>query len=158
MFINLFVVLVSDNTHSFINSCKFYSRACSGYGTKSQMQNALSKVLQCLLIFTSTSMLDTSKQSGCHLQCSSLWLLCSVCYFQNAELLVCLTTLIIVIVAPFLQPANKVGDTPPLPYYLYVFLCYFLSIDLINLKVLPCGNWCLVLWLLLLGSMVHHTS
>lgn len=25
-----------------------------------------------------------------------------------------------VIVAPFLRPANKVGDTPPLPYYLYV--------------------------------------
>ena len=25
-----------------------------------------------------------------------------------------------VLVAPFLKPANKVGDTPPLPYYLYV--------------------------------------
>jgi L-type amino acid transporter 9 len=25
-----------------------------------------------------------------------------------------------VIIAPFLHPANKVGDTPPLPYYLYV--------------------------------------
>ena len=27
-----------------------------------------------------------------------------------------------VIIAPFLRPANGVGDTPPLPYYLYVLL------------------------------------
>ena len=26
----------------------------------------------------------------------------------------------LVLVAPFLKPANGVGDTPPLPYYLYV--------------------------------------
>ncbi|KAF8233146.1 amino acid transporter [Tricholoma matsutake] len=26
---------------------------------------------------------------------------------------------LLLIIAPFLQPANKVGDTPPLPYYLY---------------------------------------
>jgi H+/Cl- antiporter ClcA len=25
----------------------------------------------------------------------------------------------LVLVAPFVRPANKVGDTPPLPYYLY---------------------------------------
>lgn len=26
------------------------------------------------------------------------------------------------LVAPFLRPSNKVGDTPPLPYYLYCFV------------------------------------
>lgn len=30
-----------------------------------------------------------------------------------------------VLVAPFLHPANKVGDTPPLPYYLYVELTLY---------------------------------
>jgi hypothetical protein len=28
----------------------------------------------------------------------------------------------IVLVAPFIRPANKVGDTPPLPYYLYCLI------------------------------------
>ena len=28
----------------------------------------------------------------------------------------------VVIVAPFIKPANGVGDTPPLPYYLYAML------------------------------------
>ena len=32
-----------------------------------------------------------------------------------------------VLVAPFLKPANGVGDTPPLPYYLYAVL--FFCID-----------------------------
>ena len=27
---------------------------------------------------------------------------------------------LVVLVAPFMRPANGVGDTPPLPYYLYV--------------------------------------
>jgi hypothetical protein len=29
---------------------------------------------------------------------------------------------ILVLVAPFIRPANKVGDTPPLPYYLYCLI------------------------------------
>ena len=28
----------------------------------------------------------------------------------------------LVLVAPFVRPANKVGDTPPLPYYLYCLI------------------------------------
>ena len=28
----------------------------------------------------------------------------------------------LVLVAPFIRPANKVGDTPPLPYYLYCLI------------------------------------
>jgi solute carrier family 7 (L-type amino acid transporter), member 9/15 len=27
-----------------------------------------------------------------------------------------------VLVAPFIRPANKVGDSPPLPYYLYCLI------------------------------------
>jgi solute carrier family 7 (L-type amino acid transporter), member 9/15 len=27
-----------------------------------------------------------------------------------------------VLVAPFVRPANKIGDTPPLPYYLYCLI------------------------------------
>jgi hypothetical protein len=30
--------------------------------------------------------------------------------------------IILVLVAPFIRPANKVGDTPPLPYYLYCLI------------------------------------
>ena len=30
--------------------------------------------------------------------------------------------IIIVLVAPFIRPANRVGDTPPLPYYLYCLI------------------------------------
>lgn len=37
-----------------------------------------------------------------------------------------------VLVAPFLRPANRVGDTPPLPYYLYVF--YIPPISRIDLR------------------------
>lgn len=44
----------------------------------------------------------------------------SVCHpllssFRSSDIFI-----VSVIVAPFLRPANKVGDTPPLPYYLYV--------------------------------------
>jgi len=31
-------------------------------------------------------------------------------------------THLVVMIAPYLPPTNGVGDTPPLPYYLYVIL------------------------------------
>ena len=31
-------------------------------------------------------------------------------------------TYAVVVIVPFLPPTNGVGDTPPLPYYLYVIL------------------------------------
>jgi L-type amino acid transporter 9 len=39
---------------------------------------------------------------------------------------------VLVIIAPFLHPANKVGDTPPLPYYLYVIHSHLSRIRVIG--------------------------
>jgi hypothetical protein len=46
-----------------------------------------------------------------------------------------------VLVAPFVPPANKVGDTPPLPYYLYCII----GISVMILGVLYWAVWRLVL-------------
>lgn len=51
------------------------------------------------------------------------------------------STLIIVLVAPFIRPANKVGDTPPLPYYLYCLV----GIAVMIFGVLYWAIWQLVL-------------
>ncbi len=48
---------------------------------------------------------------------------------------------ILVLVAPFIRPANKVGDTPPLPYYLYCLI----GIAVIAFGVLYWAVWRLVL-------------
>jgi len=48
---------------------------------------------------------------------------------------------ILVLVAPFIRPANRVGDTPPLPYYLYCFI----GIAVIAFGVLYWAIWRLVL-------------
>ena len=48
---------------------------------------------------------------------------------------------IIVLVAPFIRPANRVGDTPPLPYYLYCLI----GIAVIVFGVLYWTIWQLVL-------------
>lgn len=50
-----------------------------------------------------------------------------------------MTTL--VLVAPFIRPANGVGDTPPLPYYLYCLI----GIAVIAFGVLYWAVWQLVL-------------
>ena len=47
----------------------------------------------------------------------------------------------LVLVAPFMRPANKVGDTPPLPYYLYCLI----GIAVMLFGVLYWGVWQLVL-------------
>jgi len=47
----------------------------------------------------------------------------------------------LVLVAPFIRPANKVGDTPPLPYYLYCLI----GIAVILFGVLYWAIWQLVL-------------
>ena len=49
--------------------------------------------------------------------------------------------IIIVLVAPFIRPANRVGDTPPLPYYLYCLI----GIAVIMFGVLYWTIWQLVL-------------
>jgi H+/Cl- antiporter ClcA len=46
-----------------------------------------------------------------------------------------------VLVAPFIRPANKVGDTPPLPYYLYCLI----GIAVIVFGVLYWAIWRLAL-------------
>ena len=46
-----------------------------------------------------------------------------------------------VLVAPFLRPANKVGDTPPLPYYLYCFV----GIGVMAAGVLYWAGWRIIL-------------
>jgi L-type amino acid transporter 9 len=46
-----------------------------------------------------------------------------------------------VIIFPFLRPANGVGDTPPLPYYLYCLV----GIAVLMLGVLYWAIWKLVL-------------
>ena len=43
----------------------------------------------------------------------------------------------IVLVAPFLPPANGVGDTPPLPYFLYPLV----GIGVILIGMLYWGAW-----------------
>jgi solute carrier family 7 (L-type amino acid transporter), member 9/15 len=48
---------------------------------------------------------------------------------------------ILVLVAPFIRPANRVGDTPPLPYYLYCLI----GIAVIAFGVLYWAVWQLVL-------------
>ena len=48
---------------------------------------------------------------------------------------------ILVLVAPFIRPANGVGDTPPLPYYLYCLI----GIAVITFGVLYWAVWRLVL-------------
>lgn len=47
----------------------------------------------------------------------------------------------VVLVAPFVRPANKVGDTPPLPYYLYCLI----GISVMIFGVLYWAVWKLVL-------------
>jgi solute carrier family 7 (L-type amino acid transporter), member 9/15 len=47
----------------------------------------------------------------------------------------------LVLVAPFIRPANRVGDTPPLPYYLYCLI----GIAAIAFGVLYWAVWRLVL-------------
>ena len=49
-----------------------------------------------------------------------------------------------VLVAPFIRPANKVGDTPPLPYYLYC---------LIGIAVMLFGALYWAVWQLVLPYM-----
>ena len=49
----------------------------------------------------------------------------------------------IVLVAPFLKPANGVGDTPPLPYYLYVVSLVRVSLTIPHLTVTVI-RYCLV--------------
>ena len=44
---------------------------------------------------------------------------------------------IIVLVAPFIRSANRVGDTPPLPYYLY----YLVGIAVIVFGVIYWTIW-----------------
>jgi solute carrier family 7 (L-type amino acid transporter), member 9/15 len=46
-----------------------------------------------------------------------------------------------VLAAPFVRPANKVGDTPPLPYYRYCLV----GISVMALGVLYWAVWRLVL-------------
>ena len=58
----------------------------------------------------------------------------------------------LVLVVPFLRPSNKVGDTPPLPYYLYVMPHgYWWLTWCFTLQVLFSGHWRHGLWHLLLG-------
>ena len=47
------------------------------------------------------------------------------------------------LVAPFLKPANGVGDTPPLPYYLYVVFLVRVSLTIPHLAVTVI-RYCLV--------------
>ncbi|KAJ6504667.1 amino acid/polyamine transporter I [Mycena vitilis] len=54
-----------------------------------------------------------------------------------------LAAAVFLIVAPFLRPANKVGDTPPLPYYLYCLV----GIAIMILGVLYWAVWRVVLLL-----------
>jgi len=48
---------------------------------------------------------------------------------------------VFLLVAPFVRPANRVGDTPPLPYYLYCLI----GIAVIVFGVLYWAVWRLVL-------------
>ena len=48
---------------------------------------------------------------------------------------------VLVLVAPFIRPANGVGDTPPLPYYLYCLI----GIAVIAFGFLYWAVWQLVL-------------
>jgi len=48
---------------------------------------------------------------------------------------------ILVLVAPFIRPANRVGDSPPLPYYLYSLI----GISVFAFGVLYWAVWQLVL-------------
>jgi hypothetical protein len=50
-------------------------------------------------------------------------------------------------VAPFLRPANKVGDTPPLPYYLYC---------LVGIGVMLVGIVYWAIWRILLPRVLHR--
>ncbi|KAJ7439224.1 amino acid transporter [Mycena latifolia] len=52
-----------------------------------------------------------------------------------------LAAAVFLIVAPFLRPANKVGDTPPLPYYLYCLV----GIGIMLLGILYWAMWRVVL-------------
>lgn len=45
------------------------------------------------------------------------------------------------LVAPFVRPANKVGDTPPLPYYLYALI----GVSVMAFGLLYWAVWQLVL-------------
>lgn len=63
-----------------------------------------------------------------------------------------------VMVAPFIRPANKVGDTPPLPYYLYAIPFGYHILHLKAYKVLLGWNWHHVFGCRLLGGMAGCTS
>jgi len=52
---------------------------------------------------------------------------------------------VLVLVAPFIRPANKVGDTPPLPYYLY---------PLIGIAVMVFGALYWAVWQLVLPHVL----
>ncbi|KAJ6583989.1 amino acid transporter [Mycena vulgaris] len=52
-----------------------------------------------------------------------------------------LAAAVFLMVAPFLRPANKVGDTPPLPYYLYCLV----GIGIMILGVLYWAMWRVIL-------------
>ena len=75
--------------------------------------------------------------------CSTFPRRCYVLYVIIANWIVRpFLTLIVVIIAPFLEPANKVGDSPPLPYYLYAIFAPF-RVCAISLS-LTIQRYCLV--------------
>ncbi|KJA15765.1 hypothetical protein HYPSUDRAFT_207620 [Hypholoma sublateritium FD-334 SS-4] len=59
-----------------------------------------------------------------------------------------LAAAVFLIIAPFLRPANKVGDTPPLPYYLYC---------LVGIGVMLTGVVYWAVWRILLPKFFGYT-
>jgi hypothetical protein len=78
---------------------------------------------------------------------------CLFCWMRR--FMVLLFWLVLVIIAPFLHPANKVGDTPPLPYYLCVSIrIYFASSAIADGAPLLC-RYCLVGIAIMLAGGVY---
>ncbi|KAF9052140.1 amino acid transporter [Panaeolus papilionaceus] len=59
-----------------------------------------------------------------------------------------LAAALFLVIAPFLKPANKVGDTPPLPYYLYC---------LVGIGILCFGVFYWFAWRVLLPKVFNYT-
>ena len=58
------------------------------------------------------------------------------------------------IVAPFLRPENGVGDTPPLPYYLYDPLSFECSAPLVDHSL---ARYCLVGIAVIASGIIYWT-
>ncbi|ETW77742.1 amino acid transporter [Heterobasidion irregulare TC 32-1] len=69
----------------------------------------------------------------------SVWL--PLAFFFLAAAVFCTMFIIALLITPFLHPANKVGDTPPLPYYLYCLV----GIGVLTFGVLYWASWRIIL-------------